>query len=87
MYADHFCQLYQELGRETNDALCRFAHQGGWRKRILDASRSDTGQGFNLAAVVRFSFATFVKILPPLGGEFRRSLTAQAILDNKAVPW
>lgn len=87
MYARHFFALSQEMMHERHEVLREIASEGGWRKRIIDSAREDSGHGNVFVMVLRFLAAGILKIIPPIGRGFRRALAAQVVLDSKATNW
>ena len=87
MYSRHFLILSYEMMHERHEVLREIASEGGWRKRIIDSAREDSGHGNVLPMVLRFISAGILKVIPPVGRGFRRALAAQIILDSKATNW
>ena len=86
-YKAEFKTIYSELLTADNIALTKAAANGGWRKRIIDRGKTVSASLFDISQLLSCVCGLVVKLLPPMGAQFRRSLVAQAILDQQNSVW
>ena len=87
MYVNHFNELSTQLSGEGTARLVEIATAGGWRKRLIDSGRPGSDVTHYFPQVFNDLLSVLVRLLPPVGVSFRRSLVAQRILDQKAANW
>lgn len=87
MYHLQWKITFEELAVFDTAALERIAASGGWRKALIEEGKIASTSAFDLRRLLFRLCAASIRVLPPLGKDFRRSLVAQSILDDKSSAW